>query len=55
MPHRNARLTVRGKELLVGRVCAGRPIAHAALHDVEAITVQDGLIREVQVLFDGRV
>ncbi|WP_086831111.1 IS481 family transposase [Streptomyces sp. NRRL B-24572] len=30
MPHRNARLTVFGRRLLVERVCSGRPVAHAA-------------------------
>jgi Transposase./Integrase core domain. len=28
--HRNARLTVHGRRLLVERVCAGRPVAHVA-------------------------
>ncbi|MEV0211655.1 IS481 family transposase, partial [Streptomyces sp. NPDC050788] len=30
MLHRNARLTVHGRRLLVERVCAGRPVAHVA-------------------------
>ncbi|MCC2274158.1 IS481 family transposase [Streptomyces sp. ET3-23] len=30
MSHRNARLTVFGRRLLVERVCSGRPVAHAA-------------------------
>ena len=30
MPHRNARLTVHGRQLLVDRVSAGRPVAHVA-------------------------
>jgi transposase InsO family protein len=30
MPHRNARLTVHGRQLLVERVALGRPIAHVA-------------------------
>ncbi|MGY3199946.1 transposase InsO family protein [Streptomyces sp. TE5632] len=30
MPHRNARLTVHGRRLLVERVASGRPIAHVA-------------------------
>ncbi|MGW4647274.1 IS481 family transposase [Kitasatospora sp. NPDC004289] len=30
MPHRNARLTVHGRRLLVERVAAGRPVAHIA-------------------------
>ncbi|MGW3580447.1 leucine zipper domain-containing protein [Streptomyces rubiginosohelvolus] len=30
MSHRNARLTVRGRRLLVDRVCSGRPVAHVA-------------------------
>lgn len=30
MSHRNARLTVHGRRLLVERVHAGRPIAHVA-------------------------
>ncbi|MGW4979707.1 IS481 family transposase [Streptomyces mirabilis] len=30
MSHRNARLTVRGRRLLVERVCSGRPVAHVA-------------------------
>ncbi|MFJ4504473.1 IS481 family transposase [Streptomyces sp. NPDC088864] len=30
MSHRNARLTVFGRQLLVERVCSGRPIAHVA-------------------------
>ncbi|WP_405986100.1 IS481 family transposase [Streptomyces sp. NBC_00872] len=30
MSHRNARLTVHGRRLLVERVCAGRPVAHVA-------------------------
>ncbi|MFI9342571.1 leucine zipper domain-containing protein, partial [Streptomyces sp. NPDC052773] len=30
MSHRNARLTVFGRRLLVQRVCSGRPIAHVA-------------------------
>ncbi|MEU9504651.1 IS481 family transposase, partial [Streptomyces sp. NPDC048196] len=30
MSHRNARLTVHGRRLLVERVCSGRPIAHVA-------------------------
>ncbi len=30
MSHRNARLTVHGKRLLVDRVCSGRPVAHVA-------------------------
>ncbi|MEU1667053.1 IS481 family transposase [Streptomyces sparsogenes] len=30
MSHRNARLTVHGRQLLVERVCAGRPVAHVA-------------------------
>ncbi|MGE7389889.1 IS481 family transposase [Streptomyces sp. NPDC004126] len=30
MPHRNARLTVFGRRLLVERVCSGRPVAHVA-------------------------
>jgi transposase-like protein len=28
--HRNARLTVHGRRLLIERVCAGRPVAHVA-------------------------
>ncbi|MDQ0938974.1 hypothetical protein QFZ67_000679 [Streptomyces sp. V1I1] len=28
--HRNARLTVFGRRLLVERVCSGRPVAHVA-------------------------
>ncbi|WP_443333887.1 IS481 family transposase [Streptomyces sp. TSRI0395] len=28
--HRNARLTVNGRQLLVQRVCSGRPVAHVA-------------------------
>jgi hypothetical protein len=28
--HRDARLTVRGRRLLVERVCSGRPVAHVA-------------------------
>ena len=31
MPHRNARLTVHGRQLLVDRVSAGRPVAHVAM------------------------
>ncbi|MGX1549506.1 leucine zipper domain-containing protein, partial [Streptomyces adustus] len=30
MSHRNARLTVHGRRLLVERVCTGRPVAHVA-------------------------
>ena len=30
MPHRNARLTVHGRRLLIDRVSSGRPIAHVA-------------------------
>ena len=30
MPHRNARLTVHGRQLLVERVALGRPVAHVA-------------------------
>jgi transposase InsO family protein len=30
MPHRNARLTLHGRQLLVDRVALGRPIAHVA-------------------------
>ncbi len=30
MSHRNARLTVFGRRLLVQRVCSGRPVAHVA-------------------------
>jgi len=30
MPHRNARLTVHGRKLLVDRVSSGRPVAHVA-------------------------
>ena len=30
MSHRNARLTVFGRRLLVDRVCSGRPVAHVA-------------------------
>ncbi|MFF5086792.1 helix-turn-helix domain-containing protein, partial [Streptomyces niveus] len=30
MSHRNARLTVHGRRLLVERVLAGRPVAHVA-------------------------
>ncbi|MFJ8154174.1 helix-turn-helix domain-containing protein, partial [Streptomyces sp. NPDC094468] len=30
MSHRNARLTVHGRRLLVERVDAGRPVAHVA-------------------------
>ena len=30
MSHRNARLTIHGRRLLVERVCAGRPVAHVA-------------------------
>jgi len=30
MPHRNARLTVHGRQLLVDRVASGRPVAHVA-------------------------
>ncbi|MDX2813233.1 leucine zipper domain-containing protein [Streptomyces sp. PA03-5A] len=30
MSHRNARLTVHGRRLLVERVCSGRPVAHVA-------------------------
>lgn len=30
MSHRNARLTVHGRRLLVERVCAGRPVTHVA-------------------------
>ncbi|MER6218971.1 IS481 family transposase [Streptomyces sp. NPDC001674] len=30
MPHRNARLTVHGRRILVQRVLAGRPVAHVA-------------------------
>jgi transposase len=30
MPHRNARLTVHGRQLLVNRVSSGRPVAHVA-------------------------
>ncbi|MEU1226501.1 leucine zipper domain-containing protein, partial [Streptomyces sp. NPDC005828] len=30
MAHRNARLTVFGRRLLVERVCSGRPVAHVA-------------------------
>ncbi|MFG3507244.1 IS481 family transposase [Streptomyces sp. NPDC047821] len=30
MPHRNARLTVHGRRLLVARVRSGRPVAHVA-------------------------
>ncbi|WP_141724855.1 helix-turn-helix domain-containing protein, partial [Streptomyces niveus] len=30
MSHRNARLTVFGRRLLVERVLAGRPVAHVA-------------------------
>ncbi|WP_329391940.1 IS481 family transposase [Streptomyces sp. NBC_01716] len=30
MSHRNARLTVFGRRLLVERVCSGRPVAHVA-------------------------
>ncbi|MFC8271743.1 IS481 family transposase [Streptomyces sp. NPDC057271] len=30
MSHRNARLTVHGRRLLVDRVCSGRPVAHVA-------------------------
>ena len=30
MSHRNARLTVHGRRLLVERVCGGRPVAHVA-------------------------
>jgi transposase InsO family protein len=30
MPHRNARLTVHGRQLLVDRVASGRPVAHIA-------------------------
>ncbi|AQU66740.1 IS481 family transposase [Streptomyces niveus] len=30
MSHRNARLTVFGRRLLVARVCSGRPVAHVA-------------------------
>ena len=30
MPHRNARLTVHGRQLLVDRVLSGRPVAHVA-------------------------
>ncbi|MFD9545144.1 IS481 family transposase [Streptomyces sp. NPDC060022] len=30
MSHRNARLTVFGRQLLVERVCSGRPVAHVA-------------------------
>ncbi|WP_411112307.1 IS481 family transposase [Streptomyces sp. c-19] len=30
MSHRNARLTIHGRRLLVERVCSGRPVAHVA-------------------------
>ncbi|WP_157522393.1 helix-turn-helix domain-containing protein, partial [Herbidospora cretacea] len=30
MPHRNARLTVYGRQLLIDRVQSGRPVAHVA-------------------------
>ncbi len=30
MPHRNARLTVHGRRLLIQRVLGGRPVAHVA-------------------------
>ncbi|MYY18454.1 helix-turn-helix domain-containing protein, partial [Streptomyces sp. SID4912] len=30
MSHRNARLTVHGRRILVERVLAGRPVAHVA-------------------------
>ncbi|MEU2525237.1 leucine zipper domain-containing protein, partial [Streptomyces sp. NPDC013087] len=30
MSHRNARLTVHGRRLLIHRVCSGRPVAHVA-------------------------
>ncbi|MEU8489518.1 leucine zipper domain-containing protein [Streptomyces sp. NPDC048641] len=30
MSHRNARLTLHGRRILVDRVCSGRPIAHVA-------------------------
>ncbi|MET8572621.1 IS481 family transposase [Streptomyces sp. NPDC004783] len=30
MSHRNARLTVHGRRLLIERVCSGRPVAHVA-------------------------
>ncbi|MFD7059853.1 IS481 family transposase [Streptomyces sp. NPDC059906] len=30
MSHRNARLTVHGRRLLIARVCSGRPVAHVA-------------------------
>ncbi|MFJ3106065.1 helix-turn-helix domain-containing protein, partial [Streptomyces sp. NPDC086835] len=30
MSHRNARLTVHGRRLLVDRVRSGRPVAHVA-------------------------
>ncbi|WP_156163572.1 helix-turn-helix domain-containing protein, partial [Demequina subtropica] len=30
MHHRNARLTVRGRQILVERIAAGRPVAHVA-------------------------
>ncbi|UCA52319.1 IS481 family transposase [Streptomyces sp. WA6-1-16] len=30
MSHRNARLTVFGRRLLIARVCSGRPVAHVA-------------------------
>ncbi|MFJ1860888.1 IS481 family transposase [Streptomyces anulatus] len=30
MSHRNARLTVHGRRLLIQRVCSGRPVAHVA-------------------------
>ncbi len=28
--HRNARLTIHGRRLLIERVCSGRPVAHVA-------------------------
>ncbi|KOG86783.1 hypothetical protein ADK38_29090 [Streptomyces varsoviensis] len=38
--HRNARLTVHGRRLLVDRVCAGRPVAHVAAEmGVSRVTV----------------
>ncbi|MFF4737013.1 leucine zipper domain-containing protein, partial [Streptomyces sp. NPDC001262] len=30
MSHRNARLTVHGRRILIERVCSGRPVAHVA-------------------------
>ncbi|WP_406388275.1 IS481 family transposase [Streptomyces sp. NBC_00887] len=46
MSHRNARLTVFGRRLLVERVCSGRPVAHVAAEmGVSRATAHKGMRR----------